>query len=132
MMPFGFAFRAAGLRINEYGPKTLALLLPDLVPPMLAIAGFVQHLVISWGAALPFLAALAPGSSRRARLLAGAAYGAGFYAAVNSLALPIAFGDPTPWELGFRTVAPSLVVHVVYGAVLALAARSGRPEVSAG
>lgn len=50
-----------------------------------------------------------------ARLLSGLAYGAVFYVAVNSLALPIAFGDPTPWSLGFSVVYPSLVIHLVYG-----------------
>lgn len=52
-------------------------------------------------------------------------YGAAFYAGINSLALPIAFGDPTPWQLGFTTVYPSLVIHLVYGVVIALVARPG-------
>jgi uncharacterized membrane protein YagU involved in acid resistance len=62
-------------------------------------------------------------ADQRARLLVGAVYGAAFYAAVNSSALPFAFGDPTPWELGFGTVYPSLVVHIVYGFSVALVAR---------
>lgn len=123
MMPFGFAFRAAGLRINEYGAKTLALLLGPLEPPFAALAGFAQHLAISWGAAVPLLLVAARLSRRGARVVAGAVYGAGFYVAVNSLALPLFFGDPTPWQLGLRTVYPSLVVHLVYGSVLGLLAR---------
>ena len=50
-------------------------------------------------------------------------YGAGFYVAVNSLALPLAFGDPTPWRLGFTVVYPSLVIHLAYGFTVALFAR---------
>ena len=30
-------------------------------------------------------------------------------------------GDPTPWQLGVAVVAPSLVVHLVYGITVALA-----------
>jgi hypothetical protein len=127
MMPFGFAFRAAGLRINEYGPKTLALLLGELQPPLAAVAGFAQHMLISWAVAPPLLIAAAALATRPRRALAGALYGAGFYVAVNSLALPAFFGDPTPWQLGVRVVLPSLIVHVVYGVVVALAMRAGSP-----
>jgi hypothetical protein len=123
MMPFGFAFRAAGLRINEYGPKTLALVLGELQPPFAGIAGFVQHLLISWIAAPPLLVAAIPLATRSRRALAGALYGAAFYVAVNSLALPALFGDPTPWELGAPVVLPSLIVHVVYGVVVGVAMR---------
>ena len=62
-------------------------------------------------------------SGARAAWLVGAAYGAGFYLPVNSLALPWLFGDPTPWELGWNVVYPSLIVHVVYGVSVALASR---------
>jgi hypothetical protein len=123
MMPFGFAFRAAGLRINEYGPKTLALLLGDVGPPLAGVAGFLQHLLISWLAAPPLLIAVAGVAARSRRALAGALYGAAFYVAINSLALPLVFGDPTPWRLGVRTVLPSLAVHLVYGVVVALVSR---------
>jgi hypothetical protein len=40
------------------------------------------------------------------------------YVVLNAWALPLAFGDPAPWRLGFDVVYPSLVVHLVYGAVL--------------
>lgn len=125
MMPFGAAFRAVGLRINEYGPKTLALIAGDLEPPLITIAGFAQHMAISWFAAPPLLILVARSRGRAHRTLTGAAYGAAFYVAVNSLALPAFFGDPTPWELGIATIAPSLIVHVVYGLVVAWMARAG-------
>jgi len=123
MIPFAAVFRAFGLRINEYGRKTLELLVGEVAPPLHYLLTFMQHLVISWFAAVPLLVLLGSIADRRARLLVGAVYGAAFYAAINSLALPFAFRDPTPWELGFDTVYPSLVVHIVYGLSIALVAR---------
>jgi uncharacterized membrane protein YagU involved in acid resistance len=140
MIPFAAVFRASGLRINEYGAKTLALLVGDVAGPARYLLSFAQHLVISWVASVPLLLVVGRLSRRRDRALVGLAYGAAFYVAVNSLALPFAFGDPTPWQLGFDTVYPSLVVHLVYGFVVALLARpaemasrpSGHPAVRAG
>jgi len=123
MIPFAAAFRASGLRVNEYGRKTLALLVGDVSPPLHTLLTFVQHLAISWLVAVPLLVLLPHGLARRLRLLTGAVYGAAFYVAVNSLALPFAFGDPTPWELGFATVYPSLFIHLVYGIVIGWVAR---------
>jgi uncharacterized membrane protein YagU involved in acid resistance len=125
MIPFAAVFRASGLRINEYGAKTLALLVGEVAGPVHFLLTFVQHLVISWIASVPLLLAVDRVSRRRDRALLGLAYGAAFYVAVNSLALPFAFGDPTPWQLGFETVYPSLVVHLVYGFVVAVLARPG-------
>jgi hypothetical protein len=130
MIPFAAVFRARGLRVNEYGRKTLALVVGDVPPGLHYLLTFVQHLVISWIASAPLLLLLAVLPDRRARLLVGLAYGAAFYVAVNSLALPLAFGDPTPWTLGAGVVAPSLVIHLVYGAVVAWFARTGREAVS--
>lgn len=48
-------------------------------------------------------------------------YGALYYVAVNSLALPLYFGDPLPWILGWAVVLPSLLVHVVFGVSVACA-----------
>lgn len=123
MIPLAAIFRARGLRVNEYGRKTLALLVGETKPPFDLVLTFLQHLVISWAAALPLLVVFERIVDRRTRLLVGTAYGAGFYVALNSLALPIAFGDPTPWALGFETIYPSLAVHLVYGAVLGWTAR---------
>jgi hypothetical protein len=43
---------------------------------------------------------------------------------INSLALPVLFGDPTPWQLGVEFIYPSLVVHLVYGACISLTAEA--------
>ncbi len=123
MIPFAAMFRALGLRVNEYGRKTLELLVGQVTVPLHYLLTLMQHLVISWMAAVPLLVLLGSIADRRVRLLIGAVYGAAFYAAVNSLALPFVFGDPTPWELGFDTIYPSLVVHIVYGLCVALVAR---------
>ena len=126
MIPFAALFQFLGLRVNEYGRKALGLLLGELPPPLHYLFTFALHIVISWIAAAPLLLVLDRFVDRRVRVFVGFLYGAAFYAVVNSLALPIAFGDPTPWELGFATVYPSLVVHLVYGTVVALAARPAR------
>jgi len=127
MIPFAAAFRFFGLRVNEYGRKSLELLVGEVTPPVHFALTFVMHLVISWLAAVPLLVLLRFIAGRRARLLAGFAYGAVFYVAVNSLALPIAFGDSTPWELGFTTIYPSLVIHLVFGVVVAMMVQPALP-----
>ena len=123
MIPFAAVFRSYGLRINEYGRKTLVLLVGDVSPRLHDLLTLIQHLVISWVVAVPLILLLRRIAGRRERVVVGALYGAVFYVAINSLALPFAFGDPTPWEMGFRTVYPSLVVHLVYGIVVARTAR---------
>lgn len=123
MIPFAAAFRSSGLRVNEYGRKTLGLMAGDLAPRSYYLLTFVQHMIISWLVALPLLVLLGRLPDRRSRALAGTVYGAAFYLVVNSLALPLAFGDNTPWSLGLATVYPSLVVHLVYGLVVGLMVR---------
>lgn len=125
MIPFAAVFRFRGLRVNEYGRKTLELLVVVANPALHFLLTLAQHLVISWIAAVPLIWALSRIEGRRRRVLIGAAYGAAFYAAVNAWALPRYFGDRTPWEMGFETVYPSLVIHLVYGVVLGLVARPG-------
>jgi len=132
MIPFAAVFRSWDLRVNEYGRKTLGLLAGDLAPRTYYLLTFIQHMIISWLVALPLLVLLAKVSDRRSRILVGVGFGAAFYVVVNSLALPLAFGDRTPWALGFATVYPSLVVHLVYGLVLALVARPGESAVLTG
>ena len=126
MIPFAAVFRFCGLRINEYGRKTLELLVGDVAPPLHVLLTLVQHLVISWVVAVPLLWLVRGMGDRRARVLVGTTYGAAFYVAVNSFALPFAFGDPTPWALGFAAVYPSLVIHLVYGFAVALTASPSR------
>ncbi len=123
MIPFAAFFRARGLRVNEYGRKTLEIVVGGANPALNFLLTLVQHLVISWIAAVPLLWLLGRVDDRRSRVLIGAAYGAAFYVAINSWALPRHFGDRTPWELGFDTVYPSLAIHLVYGVVLGLVAR---------
>jgi uncharacterized membrane protein YagU involved in acid resistance len=123
MIPFAAVFQRFGLRVNEYGRKTLALLVGDVSAPLHYLLAFIQHLAISWVVAVPLLLLLGRRLRKRGQLLVGLAYGAFFYVAVNSLALPFAFGDPTPWRLGFAVVYPSLLIHLVYGFTVALLAR---------
>ena len=123
MVPFAAIFRARGLRVNEYGRKTLELLVGPVDEPARTALSFAQHLVISCVVAVPILLLLARVARRRDRIGLGVVYGAVFYVVVNSLLLPFAFGDPTPWRLGFETVYPSLFIHLVYGLVIGWAAR---------
>jgi len=125
MIPFGAVFQASGLRVNEYGRKTLALLVGEQPLRLLYLLGFFQHILISWFAAVPLLLLLAR-TGNQSRLLVGALYGAMFYVVVNSVSLPLAFGDPSPWSLGLGSVYPSLVVHLVFGITVALTAPQRR------
>ena len=111
MMPPGFFFQALGWRVGHYGPKFARLWVDEPGPAFL----FAQHLLIGWVSTVPLLWLLARTRAASRPLLAGALYGAAYYALVNALALPLAFGDPLPWVLGIQTVTPSLLVHVVFG-----------------
>jgi len=120
MMPFGFAFRSAGMRIGHYGPKFAALYMDEPAMPAL----FIQHLVIGWFSALPLVLFMVYWRGRTAPVLVGALYGAAYYVAINSLALPLYFGDELPWTLGIATIVPSLTIHVVFGMVVGYFCRS--------
>lgn len=126
MIPFAAIFRGQGLRVNEYGRKTLELVVGDVAPSLHFPLTFVQHMLISWLAAIPLLWLLTRVPKRAWRLGIGSLYGLGFYVLVNSLALPLLFGDETPWSIGFETVYPSLVIHLVFGFAVAATARAGR------
>jgi uncharacterized membrane protein YagU involved in acid resistance len=120
MMPFGKLFSMLGLRIGHYGPKFADWLFGSSGSLLL----LVQHFVLGWLSALPLLLLFAwpPAASRP--LISGGLYGLVYYLLVNSLGLPLMFGDPLPWQLGLATVLPSLVVHLVFGLSVAWAARS--------
>ena len=120
IIPLGFLFRAAGLRIGHYGPKFAALFIDAPQEWQL----FAQHLLIGWISALPLLAMLMHTVAGRWPLTASSAYGAMFYVVVNSLALPLYFGDLTPWQLGWSTIYPSLIGHIAFGVAIGLSARS--------
>lgn len=117
MMPIGLLFRLFDLRVGHYGPKFAALYLAAPGPAAL----FVQHLVLGWISALPLVWLPLASWPLGRQLAVGAVYGAGYYVAVNSLALPLYFGDALPWQLGAAVVMPSLVVHLVFGAAVAAA-----------
>ena len=53
----------------------------------------------------------------------GAAYGLAYYVVVNSFALPLFFGDPTPWQLGFSFIYPSVLIHLVFGVCIGVTSR---------
>lgn len=130
MIPFAAVFQRLGFRVNEYGRKTLELFAGSTSPSVHYLLTFAQHLVISWIVAVPLLLWLVRVPRKRDRILVGLAYGAAFYVAVNSLALPFAFGDLTPWSLGFTVVYPSLIIHLVYGFTVALLSRPARAATS--
>lgn len=119
IVPLAPLFKAAGLRIGHYGPKFAGLYVNDPQPWLL----FLQHIVIGWLSAFPLLLILLHTPARQRPLLAGALYGAAYYVAVNSLALPLYFNDPLPWQLGAATVLPSLIGHVIFGAVIGWSSR---------
>jgi len=128
MMPIGFLFRLAEMRVGHYGPKFAALYLTMPGPAAL----FLQHIVIGWLSAVPLVFAPLHNMSTRQALGLGAAYGVLYYVLVNSLALPLHFGDPLPWNLGVAVVIPSLVVHIAFGAAVAYAAQFWRRRQSGG
>ncbi len=116
IVPLAPLFKALGLRIGHYGPKFAALFVDDPQPWQL----FAQHLLVGWISALPLLLILLGTRAARWPVVAGASYGAAYYGLVNSLALPLYFGDLTPWQLGWSTIYPSLIGHMVYGASIGL------------
>ena len=127
MIPAGFIFRALQMRVGHYGPKFAELYLSSPGPAAL----FIQHIVLGWISAVPLALLPLHRMPGRTFSLLGAAYGALYYVVVNSLALPIYFGDVLPWSLGWSVVAPSLVVHVVFGVAVAHTVRYLRRRSSA-
>jgi uncharacterized membrane protein YagU involved in acid resistance len=111
MMPFGILFKFLDLRVGYYGPKLGALLFGE--PTRFVL--FLQHLVLGWVSALPLLFILVRLRGTAAPVAVGAAYGLAYYVVVNSFALPLFFRDPTPWQLGFSYIYPSVFIHLVFG-----------------
>lgn len=122
IVPLSPIFKAAGLRIGHYGPKFAALLFESTEPWVL----FLQHLVIGCLSAFPLLFFLANVIHGRRPVFVGGLYGAAYYVVVNSLVLPIYFGDLLPWQMGFGTVWPSLIGHIIYGASIGFSAKHFR------
>jgi len=115
MMPVGLLFRALEMRIGHYGPKFASLYLDSPGPAAL----FLQHMVLGWISAVPLCLLPLHRASIGTALAIGSAYGAVYYAVINSLALPLYFGDPLPWNLGVGVIIPSLIVHMVFGVAVA-------------
>lgn len=118
MMPPGFLFKAIGLRVGHYGPKLGEALFGEPSPMLL----FAQHLVIGWLSAVPLLLLFGI-TQAMSPILVGTMYGIAYYVLVNSLALPLIFGDTMPWQMGLEFILPSLIVHIVYGASIGFTAR---------
>ena len=119
MMPFGLVFRLLEMRVGHYGPKFAALYMAAPGPwAMLA-----QHLVLGWLSAWPVCLLPLARWSASATWMVGGIYGLAYYLGINALALPLYFQDPLPWTLGAAVVAPSLVVHLVFGVAVATTAR---------
>lgn len=119
MMPPGLLFQRAGWRIGHYGPKVAGWWADQPGPPLL----FGQHLLIGWVSTLPLLWLSVRTGAGLWPLASGALYGAAYYVAINSLALPLLFGDALPWQLGWQTIVPSLLVHIIFGASIGWTAR---------
>ena len=120
MMPFGKLFSMLGLRVGHYGPKFAEWLFGSSGSLLL----LVQHFVLGWLSALPLLLLCAWPAAASRPLVSGGLYGLAYYLLVNSLGLPLMFGDPLPWQLGLTTVLPSLVVHLVFGLGVGWSAKS--------
>lgn len=119
MMPPGPVLQWAGWRIGHYGPQVAAWWADQPGPALL----FGQHLLIGWLSTWPLLWLLVRTPAGHAPLRSGALYGAAYYVTINSLALPLLFGDRLPWQLGLQTILPSLLVHVIFGASIGFTAR---------
>jgi hypothetical protein len=121
MVPLGLVLtRWLDRPVNVYGE----LVVQAILGRRAFWALIVQHVLISWVLAIP-LVLLAPRRGRARFLALGVAYGAVVWVAVNSLALPILFGRPTPWQTGWAAIWPSLTVHLVYGLATAAAVGAG-------
>lgn len=123
MVPFGFLFQLLGLRVGHYGKKLLEAFFADLPEQTFRLLLIVQHFAIGWISAAPLLIALVWVGHRHPGWFVGGIYGAVYYVVLNSLVLPLSFGDRTPWQLGFSVIYPSLIVHIVFGISIGLTSK---------
>ena len=119
MMPVGLLFRLLGLRVGYYGQKLGEVLFGS--PSQVVL--IAQHFVIGWLSTAPLLLILVFTGTRVSATIVGALYGIAYYVLVNSIALPLWFGDPMPWQLGFNFIYPSLTIHIIFGASIGFTAR---------
>lgn len=120
MVPVGGLLRRAGYDVNEYGEAVVetAFGTPPAVIEVVLLLGL--HLGVSIGAAIPLVVLLERAGTRLPALALGLGYGAGWWALVNSLLLPALYGRRTPWTIGVADIWPSLLVHLVFGAAVAV------------
>ncbi len=119
MVPTGLVLRFAfGLSVNVYG-ELVVLRIAGLLDPLLLA---VEHLIVSLAMAAPLVGILHR-VGHRAAIAIGLLYGGSAWLVVNSLALPVIFGQPTPWQIGPSAIWGSLLVHLVFGLVVALVSR---------
>lgn len=123
MIPFGFLFQLLGLRVGHYGKKLLEVFFTDLPELTFRLLMFIEHFAIGWLSAAPLLILLVLSKTRLPAWSVGAIYGVVYYVVLNSLALPLSFGDRTPWALGFSVMYPSLIIHIVFGISIALTSK---------
>ena len=124
MIPFGIFYKfGLSLPVNVYGE----LIVVAVFGKFSRWALVAEHFLISGVLAVPFCIA-AMRFPRRTLVVAGLLYGATIWVVVNSLALPLIFSRPTPWELGWNSIWPSLSVHLVYGLALGVLSRRNRGQ----
>lgn len=123
MIPFGFLFQLLGLRVGHYGKKLLEAFFTDLSELTFRLLMFIEHFAIGWMSAAPLLILLLLTKNRLPAWSVGAIYGVVYYVVLNSLVLPLSFGDRTPWALGFSVIYPSLIIHIVFGISIALTSK---------
>lgn len=119
MVPIGLLLRYAfGASVNVYGDLVVLRMAGRLDPLLLTL----EHFTVSLAMAAPLVAILLR-VRHRAAIAIGLLYGASVWLVVNSLALPVIFGQPTPWQIGPSAIWGSLIVHLLFGLVVALVSR---------
>lgn len=115
MVPIGVALRQTGHAVNVYGELLVSAVLGRPTPLALGLL----HGIVSVSLAAPFVVLTA--GRQRPSIVLGALYGGASWAVLNATILPWLFGRLTTWSTGVTAAWPSILVHVVYGAVLGAA-----------
>jgi uncharacterized membrane protein YagU involved in acid resistance len=107
-----------GGHVWQYGKKVAELYVENPTPMIL----LAQSLIFAWAAALLLLILLVK-MTPALPVVFGAAYGLMYYMLTTMSVLPLYFGDPLPWNQGPAFIIQPLIVHVVFGACVALISR---------
>ena len=119
MIPVGLVLRFEfGQSVNFYGELIVIRITGRLDPLLLAI----EHGAVSLAMAALLVVTL-DRLGHRAAPAVGLVYGGTAWFVVNSLVLPWIFDQPTPWQIGSQAIWGSLIVHLVFGLVVALVSR---------